>query len=209
MGSLSQPAKVRKAFLLLAEVLPTNLAIFGVKLMFSSQLSIRRIFAAVGVTGLLLAGLPKLALSQSNPGFVLFGGTKAENQLGYYLDFGGRSNTWDRYRLRIPAKKLKIAVAQFAINYPDYYDGKFDTKAIEVIVKDKSVPLEEVRWNEENKVIEIFPAEPIPANSSVELIFSNVYNPRFGGTFYFNCQVLSPGDVPLLRYVGTWILSIS
>ncbi|MFM6139300.1 MAG: DUF2808 domain-containing protein, partial [Sphaerospermopsis kisseleviana] len=34
-------------------------------------------------------------------------------------------------------------------------------------------------------------------------------NPAFGGMFHFNCQVLSPGDVPMLRYLGTWLISIN
>jgi Protein of unknown function (DUF2808) len=178
-------------------------------LMSFSKSSVRHTLSALGLTSLLLTAIPTVVSSQSTPGFTLFGGTKAENQLSYYLDFGGRSNGWDRYRLRIPAKKLKLAVAQFSISYPDYYDGKFDTKDIEVVVKGKAVPLREVKWNEENHVIEIYPAEPVPANSSVELVLSNVRNPGFGGMFYFNCNILTPGDVPLLRYVGTWILSIS
>ncbi|MEB3338632.1 MAG: DUF2808 domain-containing protein [Leptolyngbyaceae bacterium] len=191
-----------------------NLCYLGVNLMLFlfksfSQSSVRRTLSAIGLTGCLLTALPTIGLSQSTPGFTLFGGTRSENQLGYYLDFGGRSNGWDRYRLRIPAKKMRLAVAQFSISYPDYYDGQFDTKDIEVVVKGKSVPLQEVKWNAENHVIEIYPQEPVPANSSVELVFSNVKNPGFGGMFYFNCNILTPGDVPLLRYVGTWILSIS
>jgi hypothetical protein len=102
-----------------------------------------------------------------------------------------------------------LAVSQFAISYPDYYKGKFDKDEIEVRIKDKKVPLQEVVWDKENHLVEIYPQEPVPAGSRVELVFSNVKNPASGGTFYFNCQVLSPGDVPLLRYVGTWIVNIS
>jgi hypothetical protein len=142
------------------------------------------------------------------PGFTLFSGVKSENQLPFRLDFGGHSNGWDRYRLRIPAKKLKLAAAKFTITYPDYYKGNFDTDKIEVRIKNKKVPLQQVKWDKENHLIEIYPQEPVPANSRVELVFSNVKNPNFGGTYYFNCQILSPGDVPLLRYVGTWILNI-
>jgi hypothetical protein len=104
---------------------------------------------------------------------------------------------------------MKLAVAQFAITYPDYYKGTFDTKNIEVRVKDKSVPLSEVKWDEKGGVIQIFPKDAVPAGQKVELVLSNVQNPSFGGVYYFNCRVLSPGDVPLLRYIGTWIISIN
>lgn len=169
----------------------------------------RRVLSALAVTSCLLTGLPVITSAQSLPGLTLFSGVKSENQLPFRLDFQGQANQWDRYRLRIPAKKMKLAVAQFAVTYPDYYKGKFDTDKIEVRIKKKKVPLEEVIWDKENRLIEIYPQEPVPAGSQVELVFSNVKNPDFGGIYYFNCQILSPGDVPLLRYVGTWILTIS
>lgn len=169
----------------------------------------RRLLSTLAITGCLLAGLPALTLAQGLPGFTLFSGVKGENQLSYRLDFGGQTNGWDRYRLRIPQKKMNIAVAHFVINYPDYYKGSFDTKKVEVNVKGKTVPLSEVKWDKENHVLEIFPQDPIPAGNKVEVILSNVKNPSSSGVFYFNCSVQSPGDVPLSRYLGTWIISIN
>lgn len=169
----------------------------------------RRVLAAFAVTGCLITGFPAISWADALPGFTLWGGVTRENQLPFRLDFGGRPNVWDRYRLRIPAKKMKLAVAQFSITYPNYYRGEFDKNEVEVRVKGKSVPLDQVVWDKDNRVIQIYPQEPVPAGNSVELILSNVKNPNFGGMYYFNCQILTPGDVPLLRYVGTWILSIN
>lgn len=169
----------------------------------------RRLLSTLAVTSCLLGGIPAISWAQSLPGFTLFSGVKSENQLPFRLDFGGQSNGWDRYRLRISNKKLKTAVAYFVISYPDYYKGTFDPKEIEVRVRDKKIALSEVKWDKENRVIQIYPQEAIPAGSNVELVLSNVKNPAFGGVFYFNCSIQSPGDVPLSRYVGTWIISIS
>ena len=174
-----------------------------------SKSFVKRAVSSFAIAGCMVTGFAALSYAQSNPGLLLFGGVKGDENLNYRLDFGGRPDSWDRYRLRIPAKKMKLAVAQFSISYPDYYTGKFDPKDVEVRVKDKPVKLQEVNWNKENNVIEIFPEEPIPAASSVEIWLSNVRNPNTGGMFYFNCQVLSPGDAPLLRYIGTWVISIS
>jgi hypothetical protein len=176
--------------------------------MFSKSF-VRRSLSGLAIAGCLVAGLPTLSLADGLPGFTLWGGVKGEDNLNFRLDFGGRAGSWDRYRLRIPAKKMKLAVEQFAISYPDYFKGEFDPKNVEVVVKDKSIKLQEVRWNKDNHLLEIYPAEPIPAGSGVEIQLANVRNPSFGGMFYFNCQVLSPGDVPLLRYVGTWVITIS
>jgi hypothetical protein len=175
----------------------------------SSKSFLQRTLSSLAIAGCLISGLAAVSVAQGLPGLTLFGGVRGEDNLNYRLDFGGRAGSWDRYRLRIPAKKMKLAVAQFAISYPDYYKGVFDPKRVEVIVKDKAVKLQEVNWNKENNMIEIFPAEPIPAGSAVEIQLENVKNPSFGGMFYFNCQILTPGDVPLLRYLGTWVLSIS
>ena len=170
----------------------------------------RRLLASIAVSGFILTGLPIVATAQSGlPGFTLWSGVKRENQLPYKLDFGGQTSGWDRYRFRIPQKKLNLAVSQFSISYPDYFKGKFDTDKIEVRIKGEKVPLQEVVWDKENHKVDIYPQEPVPAGSRVELVFSNVKNPSSGGTFYFNCQIQTPGDVPLLRYLGTWIVSIS
>ena len=173
-----------------------------------SRKSVRRLFGAVAITSCILSTISVKSWAQSNPGFTLWSGVARENQLNYYLDYGGQPNAWDRYRLKIPAKKMDLGVAQFAISYPDYFKGKFDPKKVEVRAKGKKVPISEVNWDKENHVIQIELAEPIPAGSSVELVFSNVKNPSFGGMYYFECRALSPGDVPLPRYLGTWILSI-
>ncbi|MBD2694515.1 DUF2808 domain-containing protein [Anabaena catenula] len=169
----------------------------------------RRVFSALAVTSCLLTSFSATTWAQSLPGLTLFSGVKSENQLPFRLDFGGQTNSWDRYILRLPAKKMKLAVAQFAITYPNYYKGSFDPKKVEVRIRGKKVPLSEVKWDKEGRVLEIFPEEPVPAGSAVELVLSNVQNPYFGGIYYFNCQVLSPGEVPLLRYLGSWIISIS
>jgi Protein of unknown function (DUF2808) len=168
----------------------------------------RRLLSALAVTSCLLTALPATTLAQGLPGLTLFSGVKSENQLPFRLDFGGQANGWDRYILRIPAKKMKLAAAQFAVTYPKYYKGTFDPKEIKVLVNGKKVA-SEVKMEKNSGLIEIFPQEPVPAGTNVALELSNVQNPAYGGIFYFNCQILSPGDVPLLRYLGTWIISVN
>ncbi|MCA1994678.1 MAG: DUF2808 domain-containing protein [Coleofasciculus sp. S288] len=177
--------------------------------MFSAKSSMRRLFSSLAVTSCVLTGFSAMSLAQSNPGLTIFSGVRRADQLSYHLDFGGRASGWDRYRLRVPGNKMELGAAQFTISYPDYYDGKFDTDAIEVRVKGQSLPLSEVEWDKENHLIQIYMEEPVPAGSKVEIVLSNVKNPPFGGTYYFEARMLTPGDIPLPRYLGTWILSIN
>jgi hypothetical protein len=156
----------------------------------------------------IVTSIPQEINAQSNPGLTIFSGVDRENILNYHLDFGGNEDSWDRYRLRVPAKKINEGVAKFFISYPDYFDGKFDTNKIEVRAEGKALPLREVVWDKESRIVEIDLEQPFVEGKKVEIVFSNVKNPS-SGTFYFHCQVLTPGQVPVRLHVGTWILSIS
>lgn len=176
--------------------------------MYLEKSSMRRVFSALAVTSCLLAGIPAIALAQGLPGLTIFSGVERQNQLNFRLDYGRRS-LWDNYRLRIPANKMQLAVSQINISYPDYYTGQFDTNRIEVLARDKSIPVREVNWDRDNHSLQISLTEPIEPGDRVEVILSNVRNPDFGGTYYFHARVISPGDIPLPRYVGTWILDVN
>lgn len=169
---------------------------------------LQRFLSPLAIAACLAVGMPLTAIAQGLPGLTIFSGVERDNILGYRLDFGGRPDSIDRYRLRIPARKMKLAVSQFAITYPDYYGGRFDTERVELRVNGDEVAVDEVVWDQDNRSINIYPQEPVPADSRVEIWLSNVRNPGRAGTFYFNALVSSPGEIPLPRYLGTWILSI-
>jgi hypothetical protein len=174
----------------------------------SPKLSAKKIISALALSSCFLTGIQGISWADSNPGLTLFSGVKRENLLSYNLQFGGRPNAWDRYKLYIPAKKMTQGASKIYVDYPESYTGKFDPDDIEVRVKGESWPLREVYWDQESRLIEIDLEKPIEESTKVEVVLSNVKNPRFGGTFYFNCQVMAAGDVPIRLYLGTWILTI-
>ena len=176
--------------------------------MFKKKSPLRRSLSALAIASCLVTGVPAISLANGLPGLTIFGGPGREHRLPFRLDFGGQPDQWDRYRLRIPASKLKLAAAQFSVSYPDRFNGKFDPEKIQVRIKGEPIPLQEVLWDQENNLIEIYPETPVPAGTKVELVFSNVINPTFG-IYYFKCLILTPGDIPLPRYIGTWDLSIN
>jgi len=167
-----------------------------------------RLLSILAVSGCLVTGLAVVTQAQGTPGLTIFSGVKSDDQLGYRLDFEGKLGARDRYHLRIPARKIAFAVSKIVINYPDTYRGTFDPKAVRVEVAGERIALDDVAWDRENRAIEIYPKEPIPAAKRVEVVLSNVYNPTQIGTHYFNASAQSPGDLPLTRYLGTWIISI-
>lgn len=178
------------------------------KLMLNKKSPMLRLLSVLAIAGCLTTGLAALTQAQGTPGLTIFSGVSQENQLGYKLDYDGRLGARDHYHLRIPARKMEFAVSKLAISYPETYRGTFDPEAVRVEVAGDRIALEDVIWDKDNRVIEIYPQTPIPADKRVEITLANVRNPTRIGTHYFNASVQSPGDVPLLRYVGTWILSI-
>lgn len=176
--------------------------------MLHKKSSTLRLLSILALSGCFITGLAAVTQAQGTSGLTIFSGVRSENQLGYKLDYSGRLGARDRYHLRIPARKLEFAVSRLVISYPDTFRGTFDPDAIRVEVAGDRIELDDVALDEENRSIEIYPKEPIPADKRVEVVLSNVYNPTQIGTHYFNASIQSPGDLPLTRYVGTWIISI-
>lgn len=174
----------------------------------TSKISFGRSVSALAIAASTLFASATPLFAQGLPGLVLFGGVEQENQLGYRLDFNGVPRRRDRYRLRMARRDLPIDVSQITITYPDYFDGSFDLDDIEMKVEGEEVALESVDWDEQNYELRFFPVEPIPANSRVEIILSNVRNPRDSGFYYFHALALPNDDIPIRRYVGTWIIGI-
>lgn len=149
--------------------------------------------------------------------------TKGFKELPYFLD-RGVVNQQDRYMLMMRAKDLDTAVMQLTVTYPDYFTkggARFQDKSVYLAYCDKigsvlsrsrcnkRVPLSDVVVDRENSRIDFFPETPIPAGSMVAVIFDQVFNPRNQGMFQFNVTTISPGDLPLAKYVGSWVLSIA
>jgi hypothetical protein len=173
------------------------------------QSPLTRLFSGLAIASCLLTtGLAAASLAQGTPGLTIFSGVDRENQLGYRFDFGGEVSRPDRLRLRAPQRKMTLAVSEFIVAYPDTFEGRFDADEVEVQVNGEKIDLESVNWDQENRVIEIYPQETVPADTRVEIILSDLRMPRRVGTHYFNLLVRSPGDVPLNRYLGTWIINV-
>lgn len=179
----------------------------GAQAMSYRKLSIS-LMTATAIAGCLAASSSLPSQAQGTQGLTIFSGVERQNQLGYRLDYFGRLGSVDRYRLRIPRDKMTVAVSEFFINYPDTYRGEFDPDAIRLEANGKEVALDDTEWDPENRVISIYPSDPVPANTRIEIVLSNVHNPNRVGTHYFNALIVAAGDVPVRQYVGTWILTI-
>jgi len=160
------------------------------------------------VAAMALVGSPGAVLAQGS-GWTLWGGPKKE--LRYTAD-SGQVGQWDRYYLNVP--RQRVAVVEYYISYPEHYRGQLDPKAVEVVRSrawgqdQQKFRVGEVVLDKENRLLRITLIDPVPADTPVDIILSNVKNPRNSGMYFFNLQVLSPGDIPLPRQVGTWVITL-
>lgn len=188
--------------------------------MSSQKSSLRHLLPLLVCTGSLLTGLPAVTIAQTNPGFSLIwggDGPSRKQQLNYVLEYGTPRHLSDRYRLLI--RRQDVAIDGIKIIIPSKYDGKIQPERISLRKSPKgrifnfnrgepieveSVEMEKLKG--EAGLIEIIPKEVIPAGTAFEVVVNGVRNPS-SGTYYFNCRVTSPGDLPMSRNVGTWIIS--
>ncbi|MFM1843163.1 MAG: hypothetical protein RLZZ490_1905 [Cyanobacteriota bacterium] len=168
----------------------------------------KHLFTLFALSGALVTGLPAISWAGGNSGLTIFSGVERKDILDYYLQFGGRPEQWDRYKLYISPKKMTQGAKVFYISYPETFDGKFDIEKIRVETKKQGeLAIEDVVWDEESRFLQIVLAEPAEANSKVTITLSNVKNPTMG-TYYLVADALAAGDIPVRIYLGTWIVDI-
>lgn len=172
------------------------------------HLSKTGLIAGLAIATCLASSLPLVARAQSGglPGLTIFGGP--EEELSYRFDFGGTRATTDRLRLRLPGDKLELGVNEILITYPETYTGDFETDEIDVRVDGDNQTIDDIVWDEDRREIRIYLAEPIPAQTSVEVVLSDLYLPRRRGMHFFEGYIYAPGDVSIGRKVGTWVVTV-
>jgi hypothetical protein len=186
----------------------------------SKQVS-KRALAGCLATGLAIAtGISALAptptsAQETTGGITIFGGVDPDYRLGYSIDFNQPYSNRARYYLRVTGDKLPRDVTELTITYPSAFNemqGKLNCGEIKLrkgrYRGDEDLPLDDVVCDDEAKTVQIFPEEPIPANTSLVIVFDRVNNPRRYGIHYFNLKLMYQGDV-LPQYVGTWTLEVA
>ncbi len=186
--------------------------------MSARKFSLKKALPVLLCTGFLVGSVPAISTANTNPGFsFIWGGrdNQPNKQLSYVLSDGTPGNLNTRWRMKLP--RQEVAVSAIRISFPDYFNGKFNQKRIELretpkgriinFKKGKSVAVASITADNEAGIIEVIPEAPIPAGKKVEVVMSGVRNPRSGGVYFVNCSVLTPGEVPIPKNIGTWVMS--
>ncbi len=150
-----------------------------------------------------------VSTAQAQSGFCLIGCAKdADLILNYRIEDKQHNFTSDRYFLWI--KPQKVATKEIQVVTDPGFDGLFSLKAIEVNSRtaNKSYKVEDVVWDSELYTMTIVLDKPLPAQEEIEVVASQVTNPRSEGIYKLNARVLGTEPNPIYRYVGTWSISI-
>lgn len=174
-----------------------------------SALGLAALAAAVGLS----TAVPQP--TQAQTGLTIFGGVEPEYRLRYLIDFNYPHSSDSRYYLNIMRTKLPRDVISLEIDYPDTFTevgGRINPDEIELRSGDYRgrdvIPLKVADVFPDENRIEIIPEEPIPANTNLVVVLSNVRNPRRYGYHYFNLRMMYQGDV-IDQYAGTWPMEIA
>tara|TARA_Y100001970_G_C14257267_1_gene876440 strand:+ start:4419 stop:5024 length:606 start_codon:yes stop_codon:yes gene_type:complete len=111
-----------------------------------------------------------------------------------------------------------ISLLKISLKVPKNYKTKITTKKLSLCqvkiggFNDRTRCIEQVptifEINEDQTLIEAFPAKPIPVSKKSYAIVMKVFNPRKAGMFQFHALGQSAGSLPISKYLGTWTLSV-
>ncbi len=132
-------------------------------------------------------------------------GSEDVDVLKHRLDFGGKAERLERYRLTVPPQD--VAVAEIQINMGPQFDSTVDPNHVRLEVEGQKVELSEVYWNPEFRSLEVIAKEPIASGQEMMVVASRVRNP-ISGIYRFEGRVLGTEANPLFRLVGNWLIDI-
>ena len=170
------------------------------------------LLAAMVASGLAIGSS---AIAQTTDGLTIFGDVDAQYRLGYYIDRNKRRSNNARYYLRVAGRKVPREVLELQVTYPEKFEeegGHFDNSRIEL--RDgtgrggATIPVDEIIMDTEANVFEIYPIDPLPANSNFVIVIHDVRNPNRYGNFFFTLDALYQGG-PLREFVGIWPIEAS
>ena len=124
-------------------------------------------------------------------------GKRARNTIYFFLRPLDRKSSLLRINLKIP-KTFKSTLKENKISFCKVKIGGFEsrTQCIEEISAD-------IKLNEDNTSLDIFPYSPIPSNKSTYAIVFKVFNPKRTGLYQFHSYGQYLGQESVSSYIGS------
>ena len=129
-------------------------------------------------------------------------GRRDRNSIFFFLRPSDRKAGLLKINMKIP-KTFKVTLKEEKITLCRVFIGGFDarTKCLENIPAD-------IKLNEDNTALDIYPYSPIPSDKNSYAIVYKVFNPKRSGLYQFHSFGQAVGSVPVSTYLGSWTIVI-
>jgi hypothetical protein len=182
--------------------------------------------AALGLAGIgtalspLLAPIaaPPGARAQGTPGLVEFrwDNSRDYRRLYFFMTETQRLKRSEYYLILKP-KDRNTAILKLSVGIPKSFDVDIDPKNVQLCYMKEGGMLARTRCekvipavvevSKDSTAVEIFPETPVPVGKTIG-VYMNLFNPFNVGMYQFNALAQAPGDVPILGYLGSWLIQI-
>ena len=127
---------------------------------------------------------------------------RRRNTIFFFLRPSDRKAGLLKINMKIP-KTFKVTLKEEKITLCRVFIGGFDarTKCLENIPAD-------IKLNEDNTSLDIYPYSPIPSDKNSYAIVYKVFNPKRSGLYQFHSFGQAVGSVPVSTYLGSWTIVI-
>ena len=182
----------------------------------------KALVAACAAGALVTGGLQlPQALAQSSAGGFDILNFRWNNREGfkplYYFLSRTKPNQRSTYLLLIKKRDRDRAIMKLDVTVPKYFKSKIETKNIRLAYCEAGSVSKRTKCGEtipaaislrnEDKLIELVPTEPIPADQTIGVELK-VTNPYGRGMYQFNALAQFPGPVTLTKYLGSWVIEL-
>ena len=137
----------------------------------------------------------------------------------YYFQSDSGKRERSTYYLVMKPRNRKTGILKLTINFPEHFDSKIRPRKLSLCRIQMGGMLEKTQCTEKipavfevsrdkKTTIEVFPNQPIPVDKNGYAVVMKIFNPSKSGMSQINAFSLSPGDMPISRYIGSWNVDI-
>ena len=124
------------------------------------------------------------------------------NTIFFFFKPSDRNAELLKINMKIP-KRFKSTINEKNISLCQVRIGDFNSRT-----KCLKNPPADIKVNEDNTSLDIFPYSPIPSNKESYAIVFKIFNPRKSGLYQFHSFGQYIGNNPVSSYLGSWTIVI-
>lgn len=136
----------------------------------------------------------------------------------YYFQSSKERRDRSTYYLVMRPKDRKTAILKLKISFPKHFSSTLKAKKFSLCKIELGGMLTKTRCKEkipaifeiakDKSYVEVFPNKIIPSDKNSYSVVMKIFNPEESGMFQLNAVAQTPGDLPISKYLGSWMIDI-